>query len=363
MMSSMIRQVLAVHIADHVHHFGDVHVGAALVHDGQRRAHLLREEACPLHAARVGRNHGQVGQVQFAEVAHQHRAGEEMIDGNVEEALNLRGVQVDEQGAVGAGGGQQVGNELGADGHAGTVFAILAGVAVIGHHHRDPGRRGPLERVDHHQQLHQVLVHRIAGGLHHKHIHAAHVLEQLEVDFAVGKALNLGLAHRNADVAADLLGQRPVGRAAEELEALVLAQIAGPLALGGRLGVLRLGGRVLRLRLLARLPCVPSGSSAPAACLPPSPSTFPLPSPSTSKLVGFGCFPGSALRKLGWATRIRTWTSASKGHCPTIRRSPNSSDSSTAVRESLSHNGRLSTSLSAEAFRASRPSAAGCGST
>ena len=46
-----------------------------------------------------------------------------------------------------------------------------------------------------------------------KHIHAAHVLEQLEVDLAVGKALNLGLAHRNADVAADLLGQRPVGRA------------------------------------------------------------------------------------------------------------------------------------------------------
>ena len=60
-----------------------------------------------------------------------------------------------------------------------------------------------------------MLVHRVAGGLHHKHIHAAHIFKQLKVDFAVGKALDLGLAHRNADVAANLLGQRPVGRPAE----------------------------------------------------------------------------------------------------------------------------------------------------
>ncbi len=151
MMSSMMRQVLPFHVADHVHHLGDVDVGAALVHDGQRRFHLLREEAGALHAAGVRRDHGQVGQRKLAEVAHQHRAGEEVIDGNVEEALNLGGVQVDEQGAVGAGRGEQIGDELGADGHAGTVLAILAGVAVVGHHHRDPGRRGPLERVNHHQ--------------------------------------------------------------------------------------------------------------------------------------------------------------------------------------------------------------------
>ena len=142
------------------------------------------------------------------------------------------------------GGGEQVGDELGADGDAGAVFAVLAGVPVVGHHHRDPGRRGPLERVNHHQKLHQVLVHRIAGGLHHKHIHSAHVLEKLEVDFAVGKALQLGLAHLDPDVLADLLGQRPVGGAGEELEALVLAQVAGPLALGSRLGILGLWNAV-----------------------------------------------------------------------------------------------------------------------
>src|ERR1035441_4156373 len=167
-----------------------------------------------------------------------------MVDGNIEEALNLRRVQVNEEGAVGAGGGQQVGDELGADGHAGTVLAILARVAVIGNHHRDARCRGPLERVNHHQQLHQMLVHRVAGGLDDKNIDAAHVLQQLKVNFAVGKALHLGFAHLNPNVSGDLLGQRPVGRAAEKFEPFVLAQVAAPLALGDQFGLPRLCGSI-----------------------------------------------------------------------------------------------------------------------
>ena len=291
---------------------------------------FLREEARPLHAARIRRDDRQIGQIQLAEVAHQHRAGEEVIDGNIEEALNLGGVQIDKQGAIGACGRQQVGDELGADGYARAVFAILAGVAVVGHHHRDPGRRGPLERIDHHQQLHQVLVHRIAGGLHHENIHAAHVLKQLEVDLAVGKALQLGLAHRNPDVLADGLGQLGVGGAAEELEAFVLAQAAGLFALRRR-------GLFASLALAA-LPRPPLGASLPPscslrawfallACLPMSPQRSHFHLKSTSKLVGFGCSSEFKLPNSGWATRIRTWINASKGHCPTIERSPSKTDS------------------------------------
>jgi hypothetical protein len=56
-------------------------------------------------------------------------AGEKMVDGNVEEALNLGRMQVDEERAVGAGGGQQVGDELGADGYALFVLAVLPRLA------------------------------------------------------------------------------------------------------------------------------------------------------------------------------------------------------------------------------------------
>ena len=93
-----------------------------------------------------------------------------------------------------------------------------------------------------------MLVNWITRRLHHENVHAAHIFQQLEVDFAVGKTLNLDLAHRNSDVAANLRGQRRIGRAAEELEALVLAQVAAPLALHGRLGLFRPGG-VCRGRL------------------------------------------------------------------------------------------------------------------
>ena len=62
-----------------------------------------------------------------------------------------------------------------------------------------------------------MLVHRIAGGLHHENIHAAHIFEQLEVNLAIGKALNLRLTDRYSDVNADFFSQRLVGGAAESL--------------------------------------------------------------------------------------------------------------------------------------------------
>ena len=114
-------------------------------------ADFLRKEASPLHAARVGRNHDQIGQVELAEMAHKNGAGEEMIHGDIEEALDLRRMQVTEQSAIGACGGKQIGNELGADGDARAILAVLAGVPVVGHHHRDSGRRGALECVNHYQ--------------------------------------------------------------------------------------------------------------------------------------------------------------------------------------------------------------------
>ena len=86
-----------------------------------------------------------------------------------------------------------------------------------------------------------MLVHRIAGGLHHKHIYAAHIFEQLEVNFAIREPLQLGVAHLDSDVLADLLSQRAVGRPAEELETAILAQVAGPLVFGGWFAALQLG--------------------------------------------------------------------------------------------------------------------------
>ena len=63
-----------------------------------------------------------------------------MVDGDIEKPLNLGRVQVDKQRAVGARRHQQIGDELGRDGHARTVFSILPRIAVIRCHYGDPAR-------------------------------------------------------------------------------------------------------------------------------------------------------------------------------------------------------------------------------
>jgi hypothetical protein len=54
------------------------------------------------------------------DVARHHRRGEQVVGRDVEEALDLAGVQVERQHAVGAGMGDQVGDELGRDRRART---------------------------------------------------------------------------------------------------------------------------------------------------------------------------------------------------------------------------------------------------
>ena len=58
-------------------------------------------------------------------------AREEVIDGHVEKALNLGGVQVHRQHAVGARRRDQVGDELGRDRHTARIFAVLPRIAEV----------------------------------------------------------------------------------------------------------------------------------------------------------------------------------------------------------------------------------------
>src|SRR5207237_3369925 len=133
---------------------------AALVHNGDGAAELLLVGQRALDAALVGAEHDEVARrdVQAADVLVDDRGGVQVIDGNVEEALDLSGVQVEGQHAVGAGDGEQVGDELGGDWHAADVFAVLAGVAVVRQHRSDAGGAGTLQTVEDDQQFHDVVV-------------------------------------------------------------------------------------------------------------------------------------------------------------------------------------------------------------
>ncbi len=136
-------------LTDHVHHFGRAIVRTALVDDGQLGIESLGVGAGALGAAGVGSDNRQ-GWIRLArEIVDDDRRGEQVIDGNIEEALNLRLVQIHRQHAVGAGGAHDVGDELGGNRNARLVLPVLAAIAVVRHDRRDARRRRPAERVDH----------------------------------------------------------------------------------------------------------------------------------------------------------------------------------------------------------------------
>ena len=81
-------------VSDDVHDLGDVGAIAALVDDRQRGTKSFGEGASALDAARVGRNDRQLLQSQPLQVLHYDRRGEQMVDRNIEEALNLGRMQV-----------------------------------------------------------------------------------------------------------------------------------------------------------------------------------------------------------------------------------------------------------------------------
>jgi hypothetical protein len=180
-----------------VHEDGHVGAVAALVDDGQPGAEALGDGARALDAARVRRDDDRVLEVLLREVVHDdRRGGEEVIHGHVEETLDLPGVEVHREHSMAARGGDEVGHELGGDRHPPHHLAVLAAVAVVGEDRGDAPSGRALERVQHHEELHQVVVHRRAGGLDHEDVLAADVLVDLHVYLAVGKARDVGVAQR-----------------------------------------------------------------------------------------------------------------------------------------------------------------------
>ena len=62
----------------------------------------------------------------------QDAAGAQVVDGDIEEALDGRGMQIDGQHAVGARRGDEVGDQLGRDRLAPRRLLLLLGVAIVG---------------------------------------------------------------------------------------------------------------------------------------------------------------------------------------------------------------------------------------
>ena len=119
-----------------------------------------------------------------------------MVNGNVEEALNLCSMKVHGQHTVGTGNCYHIGNQLGRNGIAGLGLAVLTGIAVVGHYGGDAAGRSALEGVDHDEHFHQVIVNRLAGGLYNKNIGATNRFFDGNRNFTIGEGLYSALSQR-----------------------------------------------------------------------------------------------------------------------------------------------------------------------
>jgi hypothetical protein len=124
-------------------------------------------------------------------------------------------MEIHREHAAGAGLGDHVGHELGADGHARLVLAVLARVSEVGDDGVDAGRRRPVRRVDQQQQLDDVVTGR-GGALDDEQVAAADVFVDADEDLSVRELLDGDLAERKLQVLGDLPGERKVGRAGQQ---------------------------------------------------------------------------------------------------------------------------------------------------
>ena len=147
---------------------------------------------------------------------------QQMIHGDVKEALNLRGVEIHSQDPVCTGGGDHIGDELCGDGIAALGFAVLPCITKVGNDSGNTTGRGAAAGIDHNQQLHQMVIDGLAGGLNEKNVSATDGFFQGYGSLTVSECTNGTLTQLDSKLLADRLGKGGVGVAAKYLDVITV---------------------------------------------------------------------------------------------------------------------------------------------
>mmetsp|Transcript_13258 Transcript_13258/g.25410 ORF Transcript_13258/g.25410 Transcript_13258/m.25410 type:complete len:367 (-) Transcript_13258:68-1168(-) len=210
---------LALHVSNQVVHLGHVVRLATLVHDGKRRVgEALGKPPRARNSAHVRGHHHHLrrGHAPGGEVVERDNLPRHVLHGDIEVAGALARVQVHGNDAVAPAARQEVGRQLGRNALAPRGPAVGARVSKVWNHGGDVASGSPSAGVNHHQQLHEVVVGGGAGGLNQEHIAAANGLLQLHVHLSIRKALDVDFAQVKPEVHGDVLGELRVGTPGED---------------------------------------------------------------------------------------------------------------------------------------------------
>src|SRR5471030_306103 len=178
--------VTAFDFTDDVHHFRHVGLRTTLVDDGQVAAQAFGQGARTYHTADVRRYHQQILVVLLLQVAQQNWRSVNIVNRDIEEALDLVCVQIHDQDALDARFFQHVRDHLGRDRNARRTWAtVLTGIAEVRNSCGDTASGRALQGVDHQDQLHQAVVGRGTSRLQNKDVFTADVFVNLNHHFAV----------------------------------------------------------------------------------------------------------------------------------------------------------------------------------
>ena len=138
-----------------------------------------------------------------------------MLQWKREEPLECDAVKVERHNAVYPARAKQVSDQACADRVTTICSSVLARVTKVRNYRGQTGGAGAATRVDKHQQIEEMSMHRRARRLNQVHVAAAHTLLHFNVKFAVGKASERPAAERQSDTLGNRRGQRQVRGANE----------------------------------------------------------------------------------------------------------------------------------------------------
>ena len=199
----------SVDVADEVRGFNRRGVHAAFRDDRKTAVETVREAVRHLDAAGVGGNDDGflIDFDHFAQILDEDRERVEVVDGDVEESLNLLSMEIHAENPVCAGADEQIRDELGGNGYAGAVLAVLTGISVIGDDDGDAGRGSTAGGVEHDEQFHEMLIDGAASGLNDEHVRIAEIVLVLDENFAVGEPFDVDVTEFHPQTLCDRFSQ------------------------------------------------------------------------------------------------------------------------------------------------------------
>ena len=119
------------------------------------------------------------------DVRNHQRLRVQVVDRDVEKALDLTGVQVHGDNVVTASDGQHVSDQLCRDRSPRFVLLVHPRIGETGDHGGDPPGRCPLAGGSEDEELHKVIIHVIGPRLDDEDVFVSNGLEYFSVDLPV----------------------------------------------------------------------------------------------------------------------------------------------------------------------------------